>query len=60
MRITISNLLGKNINIIKKPQKLLLHACKEVCSEVNTEKTKYTFMSHYHATGEKNNIKVAD
>jgi hypothetical protein len=37
------NLLGENVNIIKKKRKALLDASKKVSLEVNTEKTKYMF-----------------
>jgi hypothetical protein len=47
------NLLGENINIIKK------NRSKEVCLEVNAEKTKYAnvFMSHYQTTGQNYYVK---
>jgi hypothetical protein len=45
------NLLAKNINIIQKNTEALLDARKEVGLEVNIEKTKYTFMSHYQTIG---------
>jgi hypothetical protein len=39
------NLLGYNIGIIKKNRETLIHASKEVCLEINTEKTKYMLLS---------------
>jgi hypothetical protein len=48
------NLLGKNINIIKKNAESLLDANKEVSLEVNSEKTKYMFMSRHQTAGQSN------
>jgi hypothetical protein len=38
------NLLGVNINAINKKHKTLIEASKEVCLEVNTEKSKYMLL----------------
>jgi hypothetical protein len=46
------NLLGRNINIIKKNREALLDAIKKVGIKVNAEKTKYMFMSRHHSTGQ--------
>jgi hypothetical protein len=54
------NLLGKNINIIKKNAETVLDGSKEVCIEVNPEKTKYMFMSRHQTTGQNHYIKVAN
>jgi hypothetical protein len=39
------NLLGDNIDTIKKNTETLTDACKEVSLEVNAEKTKYMLLS---------------
>jgi hypothetical protein len=54
------NLLGENINIIKKNAKALLDASKEIGMEVNSEKTKYMFMSCHQTAGQSNDIREAN
>jgi hypothetical protein len=44
------NLLGKNINAIKKNTEALIGTSKEVSLEVNAEGTQYMLMSHHQNT----------
>jgi hypothetical protein len=53
------NLLGENINIVKK-NTALLDASKEVGPEVNAERTKYMFMSRHQTTEQSLYINVAN
>jgi hypothetical protein len=39
------NLLNDNIDTIKKNTQTLINAGKQICLEVNTEKTKYMLLS---------------
>jgi hypothetical protein len=54
------NLLGENINIIKKNAETLLDASKEIGLEVNCEKTKYVFMSRHQTAGQSSYVRAAD
>jgi hypothetical protein len=54
------NLLGDNIDTIKKNMETLIDARKEVGLEINLEKTKYMLLSHYQNVGQNRNIKVAN
>jgi hypothetical protein len=54
------NLLGENINIIKKNAETLLGFSKEIGLEVNSERTKYIFMSCHQTEGQSNYISIAN
>ena len=55
------NILGGSIHTIrKKNTNALLIASKEICLEVNAEKTKYIFMSSYQNAEENSRIKIGN
>jgi phosphoglycerate-specific signal transduction histidine kinase len=54
------NLLGDNIDTIKKNTKTLIDASTEVGLEVNGEKTKYMLLSCHQNAGQSHNIKIGD
>jgi hypothetical protein len=49
------NLLGDNIDAVKKNMETLIDASKEVGLEVNTEKTKYMLLSCHQNAGKNYN-----
>jgi hypothetical protein len=52
------NLLGHNIDTIKKNTETLIDNSKEVVLEVNTETTKYMLLSHHQNAGPTHDIKI--
>jgi ABC-type siderophore export system fused ATPase/permease subunit len=54
------NLLGDNTNTIQKNTQTSLDARKEVGLEVNTEKSKYMFLSRHQEVGQNHDIKTAN
>jgi hypothetical protein len=53
------NLLGDNIDTIKKNIQTLIDASKEVGLEINVQKTKYMVLCHHQNEGRNRDIKVA-
>jgi hypothetical protein len=54
------NLLGDNIDTVKRNTQTLTDAGKEVGLEVNTEKTKYMLLSRHQNAGQNHDMKVAN
>jgi hypothetical protein len=54
------NLLGDNVDAIKKNTETLIEVSKEVGLEVNTEKTKYMLLSRHENAEQNHYIKIAD
>jgi hypothetical protein len=52
------NLVGDNIDTIKKNTETLVDANKEVDLEVNAEKTKYMLLSRHQNAGQNHNTKI--
>jgi hypothetical protein len=56
----VVNLLGDNIETIKKDIKTLTDASKEVGLEINLEKTKSMLLSRHQKVGQNRDIKIAN
>jgi hypothetical protein len=54
------NLLGDDIDTIKKKTETLFDASKEVDLEVNAEKTKYVLLFRNQNAGQSHDIKIAN
>jgi hypothetical protein len=54
------NLLGDNMDTIKKSTKTVIDASKEVGLEINIEKTKYMYLSRHQNTGQNSDIEIAN
>jgi hypothetical protein len=54
------NLLGHNIDTMKKNTETLIDASKEVGIEINLEKTKYMLLSRHQNVGHNCDIKIAN
>jgi hypothetical protein len=53
------NLLGYNIDTVKKNIETLNDASKEVGLEINVEKTKFMLLYHHQNAGRNRDIKIA-
>jgi hypothetical protein len=54
------NLLGYNIDTVKRNKETLIEACRVVCLEINVEKTKYMLLFRHQNEAHKQDIKIAD
>jgi hypothetical protein len=54
------NLLGDNIDTMKKTTETLIDASEEVGLEINIEKTKYRLLSRHQNAGQNQDIKIAN
>jgi ribosomal protein S2 len=54
------NLLGDQLDIMKKNTETLICASKEVGLEVNAEKTKYILLSCHQSAGQNCGLKIAN
>jgi hypothetical protein len=54
------NLLGDNIDTIKKTTETLIDASKEVGLEINGENTKHMLLSHRQNVGQNRDLKIAN
>jgi hypothetical protein len=54
------NLLGDNVDAIKKNTRTLTDASKEVGLEVNAEETKFMLLSRHQNAGQNHDIKIGN
>jgi hypothetical protein len=54
------NILGDDIDTIKKNTLILIDASKEIGLEVNTEKTKYMALSRHQNAGQNHDINIGN
>jgi hypothetical protein len=53
-------LLGDTVNTIKENSETLLVASRDICLEINAEKTKYMIMSRHPNSGQNQDISIAN
>jgi hypothetical protein len=53
------NLLGDNIDTIKKNTETVIDAGMEIGLEINVEKTKYMLLSHHQNAGQNHDKRIA-
>jgi hypothetical protein len=56
----ILNLLGDNIDTVKKSTETLIVASKEVCLKINVEKTKYMLLYRHQNVDRNRDIKISN
>jgi hypothetical protein len=54
------NLLGNNIDTIKKNMESFIDASKEIGLEINVEKTQYVLLSRHQNVGQNRDVKIAN
>jgi hypothetical protein len=54
------NLLGDNIDTVKENTRTLINASKEVCLEMNEEKTKFMLLSRHQNADQNQDMKIAN
>jgi hypothetical protein len=54
------NLLGDNIDTIKKNMDILINVSKEIGLEINVDKTKYMLLSRHQNVGQNRDIEIAN
>jgi hypothetical protein len=54
------NLLGDNVDTIKKNTQTLVDSSKEAGLEENTDKTKYMLLSHHQNAGQNHDMKLGN
>jgi hypothetical protein len=54
------NLLGDSLNTIEENSERLLAGSRDICLEINAEKTKYMIMSRHQNSGQNENIRIAN